>query len=151
MKLAPPVIPTSLKGGSRIVTRVETVAKALLTGRPFVKCSVGSWLTSFLRRRRATPRFHLLSWRCGDDLAGRSARSSRRECRTSFTSRPLTFLRVQSFTAHNYASLVMSKGGISVSNFETRRGMLICSQRLRKNWYVGVALTSSSRRARLPR
>jgi hypothetical protein len=27
MKLAPPVIPTSLKGGSRIVTRVETVAK----------------------------------------------------------------------------------------------------------------------------
>jgi hypothetical protein len=27
MKLAPPVIPTSLKGGSRIVARVETVAK----------------------------------------------------------------------------------------------------------------------------
>jgi hypothetical protein len=27
MKLAPPVIPTSLEGGGRIVTRVETVAK----------------------------------------------------------------------------------------------------------------------------
>ena len=27
MKLAPPVIPTSLKGGGRIVARVETVAK----------------------------------------------------------------------------------------------------------------------------
>ena len=27
MKLAPPVIPTSLKGGGRIVARMETVAK----------------------------------------------------------------------------------------------------------------------------
>lgn len=27
MKLAPPAIPNSLKGGSRIVARVETVAK----------------------------------------------------------------------------------------------------------------------------
>lgn len=30
MKLAPPIIPTSLKGGSRIVARVETVATAYL-------------------------------------------------------------------------------------------------------------------------
>jgi hypothetical protein len=51
----------------------------------------------------------------------------------SYSSRPLKIQRGIMGYAHDFANVVTSKGAISVSNFETQRGMLTGSRRSLKN------------------